>query len=360
MFALNGRRSRRGPSFTPLGVLLVVLVVLCPVSGVVAWRNPRPLAVLFATASPTATATVTNTATATATNTSTPTATATATPTSTPTPTPAPPVVTVAWEPEQVAQGESLLVQVTTDRAASLRGQFAGRALNWLQYAPNAAWALVGIDPDEVTGTLPITITATGPEGVAWTVTPVLMVTETSWPEQVLTFDPATALLLDPATVREEAELLELYYHRITPDVLWEGAFLTPTAGFLTTQFGTVRSYQGQPPGGHHGRLDIGNVVGTPVYAAARGRVLKAEELKVRGNFVMLDHGMGLMSLYFHLSQIDVIPGQLIERGEQIGLMGSTGLSTGSHLHWEMRLDGIPVSPTQWTMQSWALPGAED
>jgi murein DD-endopeptidase MepM/ murein hydrolase activator NlpD len=71
----------------------------------------------------------------------------------------------------------------------------------------------------------------------------------------------------------------------------------------------------------------------------------------VRGNAVVVDHGRGVMSGYWHLAQIQVSEGQMLEPGDVLGLVGSTGLSTGSHLHWELRVMGIPVDPLQWVRE---------
>ncbi|MBA3532526.1 MAG: M23 family metallopeptidase, partial [Ardenticatenales bacterium] len=90
---------------------------------------------------------------------------------------------------------------------------------------------------------------------------------------------------------------------------------------------------------------------GTSIYAPAVGTVVMAEPLFVRGNAIILDHGAGVYTLYFHLAQIDVAPGQQVAQGEQIALMGTTGLSTGSHLHWEVRVGEVFVDPSEWFAQ---------
>ncbi|MFQ6000830.1 MAG: M23 family metallopeptidase, partial [Anaerolineae bacterium] len=82
------------------------------------------------------------------------------------------------------------------------------------------------------------------------------------------------------------------------------------------------------------------------------GRIALAEELTVRGKTVIIDHGLGVHTGYFHLSEIAVVPGQEVERGTLIGYVGSTGLATGAHLHWEMRIGEIGVDPTEWTARA--------
>jgi murein DD-endopeptidase MepM/ murein hydrolase activator NlpD len=84
--------------------------------------------------------------------------------------------------------------------------------------------------------------------------------------------------------------------------------------------------------------------------------VALAEPLQVRGNVVILDHGLGVYSGFWHLSQIDVAAGQTVGEGEVVGLVGNTGLSTGPHLHWEMRVLDVPVDPVQWTQQAFPQP----
>jgi murein DD-endopeptidase MepM/ murein hydrolase activator NlpD len=87
------------------------------------------------------------------------------------------------------------------------------------------------------------------------------------------------------------------------------------------------------------------------VVAPAAGTVVLAEPLVVRGNAVVIDHGAGQYTGYWHLSQLVASAGQSVKPGDLIGLVGTTGLSTGNHLHWEMRLHGVAVDPLQWVQQ---------
>ena len=95
--------------------------------------------------------------------------------------------------------------------------------------------------------------------------------------------------------------------------------------------------------------MDLAAPAGGPVLAAAAGRVVLAEKLTVQGNTVVLDHGLGLTSSYFHMNAIQVKVGDAVKQGQAVGVVGNTGLSTGPHLHWEIRLAGVPVDPWQWT-----------
>ena len=121
-----------------------------------------------------------------------------------------------------------------------------------------------------------------------------------------------------------------------------------PIGGVNTSGFGDARRYaQGGPVSFHYG-LDLAAPMGTPVHATNVGRVLIAGHYPIKGGFIAVDHGGGVMSYYFHLSSVNVVDGQLVQRGEVIGEVGSEGLSTGPHLHWEMRVHEEATNPLEW------------
>jgi murein DD-endopeptidase MepM/ murein hydrolase activator NlpD len=102
----------------------------------------------------------------------------------------------------------------------------------------------------------------------------------------------------------------------------------------------------------YHTGVDFSGGVGTPILAPAPGKVVFAGALELRGNTVVLDHGLGVMTAYFHLSEIFVTPGQQVSTAQPIAAGGSTGLSTGPHLHWDVRVNNVPVNGLQWTEQT--------
>lgn len=117
-----------------------------------------------------------------------------------------------------------------------------------------------------------------------------------------------------------------------------------PVRGRVNSEYGQRRSpWDGRPE--RHGGLDIGAALGTPIQSPAAATVILASGGGGLGKHVKLDHGNGVRSLYGHLSRIDVAAGQRVEKGQVIGLVGSTGRSTGPHLHYEVRVDGERVNP---------------
>lgn len=125
------------------------------------------------------------------------------------------------------------------------------------------------------------------------------------------------------------------------------GAIAWPVTGVITSPFGWRRSPFGSGAEFHQG-LDIGANMGTPVKAAAAGTVISAGWYGGYGNYILIDHGGGMSTGYGHLSRIDVSNGQQVQRGQLIGAVGSTGASTGPHLHFEVRISGKPVDPTAY------------
>jgi murein DD-endopeptidase MepM/ murein hydrolase activator NlpD len=102
-----------------------------------------------------------------------------------------------------------------------------------------------------------------------------------------------------------------------------------------------------------HLGFDLASYAGTPIIAANRGKVLFADELGIYGNCVILDHGMGVQSLYAHLSSIGVKVGDMVEKAQELGKSGMTGLAAGDHLHFTMLVNGHMVNPVEWWDSHW-------
>ena len=126
---------------------------------------------------------------------------------------------------------------------------------------------------------------------------------------------------------------------------LWDGTFIQPVEGTITSSFGLYRFINGSTTASRHQGIDIAAPEGTPVPASNRGQVVFADFVIMTGNTVVIEHGAGLKTIYMHLSEIDCEEGDLVEQGEIIGLLGSTGYSTGPHLHFEVRIGDQSVSP---------------
>ena len=128
---------------------------------------------------------------------------------------------------------------------------------------------------------------------------------------------------------------------------LWQGRFIQPVAGRITTEFGMLRTVNGVPSD-RHGGVDIAAARGTEIAAANSGKVLFAEYIALTGNTVCIEHGMGLKTWYYHMDSLSVSEGETVSKGQKIGEVGSTGFSTGPHLHWAASVFNVYVNP--WSL----------
>jgi len=151
----------------------------------------------------------------------------------------------------------------------------------------------------------------------------------------------------DNAAIYEFVQLVKPARTESVPEKLWEGTFIMPVEGELTTDFAEIR-YVNNEPSDRHSGLDLAAPLGTEVKAPNNGVVTFAMEgLLSPGNTVVIDHGMGLFTSYYHLETIAVTKGQKVSKGEVIGTVGTTGFSTGPHLHYAVSIYNTYVNPYQ-------------
>ena len=146
--------------------------------------------------------------------------------------------------------------------------------------------------------------------------------------------------------IEESKKVKQDYLSRVTPDREWSGAFTAPADAPISDVFGSQRIFNGVAQSPHQG-LDFRVPAGTPVTAMNDGTVLLARPMYFEGNFVVLDHGQGLLTLYLHLSEFKVKEGDVVKRGDVIGLSGGTGRATGPHLHVAVRWQGTYLDPAR-------------
>lgn len=185
-------------------------------------------------------------------------------------------------------------------------------------------------------------------ESIDWVKSYPLKIVERAFPESRVTVPEKTRKeILSDSSVNSDAKItakarLEALQSGTLP--LWEGPFIWPLKGRISTGFGRIR-YVNNIENGRHSGLDIVSPEGTPVLAVNRGRVIYAGNLNVTGLTVILHHGLNLFTSYCHLSAIDVNQGETVEKGTVLGKVGSTGLSTGAHLHLTFKIDDVSIDP---------------
>jgi len=253
----------------------------------------------------------------------------------------------VRIESRTVQPGEVLRITMTTAPSTT---HVEVRALGetWPVYRVNdTTWrALVGIDLDTAPNRYRVEVNGTG---LAAPAVRQILVRPKAFPTRRLTVDDA--FVNPPADVQariasEAAELSRLW-KTSSADRLWEGPFVAPVPQAANSAFGSRSVFNGKPRS-PHGGADFASPSGTPIHAPNGGRIVLAKPLYYTGNSVVIDHGLGVVSLFAHLSEIRVTAGDAVSRGQVIGLVGMTGRVTGPHLHrtdraGEARIDQITL-----------------
>jgi len=217
--------------------------------------------------------------------------------------------------PLPVAEGAMVLGRVVLGKTTPLRYQ-------------------VTVGKDTVTGEIPVSGSVAG-------------IQKLNMPSSI------TKKLVDPARTAEEVQVERAYTLRTPP--VWTRPFAAPLTvpPRIATVFGQSRTFSSGGPVQYHYGTDYLAPVGTPIHAINDGTVVLVGQFPVRGGLVVIDHGAGLLSMYFHQSKTLATMGQLVRRGDVIGQVGSTGVSNAPHLHLELRVRGEAVQPTEWLNRTW-------
>ncbi len=275
--------------------------------------------------------------------------------------TPTPPAATVAGVnirvPASLRMGEAFIVQLSGTRAAQATVRFPSevgedvRRPNEVLRPVGAAGEYVVLGRVVLGKTTPVVYEVSLNGELVRGRIPVVGLDQ---PIQHLNLPPRiSGLLQDPGRAAEDAAVEKAYALR-TPQV-WTRPFAPAMASVKATSssFGQPRTYLAGGPVAYHFGTDYPAPVGTPVLAVNDGKVILAGKYPVRGNLVVIDHGAGVTSLYFHQSKLLVKPGQTVTRGQKIGEVGTTGLSAGPHLHLEVRVRGEGTNPATWMNRLW-------
>jgi murein DD-endopeptidase MepM/ murein hydrolase activator NlpD len=245
-------------------------------------------------------------------------------------------------EPDRIAPGEVALVRWIDTAPISGEVTFNGSPIA-LDATDQGGVALVGTDLETAPGEYPVRLRLAGGSEM---IEGCLRVVAARRPEERLTLPKAMVSPQDPAVLKRierDQKLLRRIFAVRSPGTLPK-SFVLPVADPMGSPFGLRRILNGEPRSPHAG-VDFRSPRGTPVKASAAGRVAFTGDLYYTGLTVVIDHGHGLFSLYCHLRSIDCAATQVVAGGATLGRVGSTGRSTGPHLHWGVKLRGDRVDP---------------
>ena len=241
-------------------------------------------------------------------------------------------------EPREVPVGGLAIVRFVGVAAGGSAGEVPLRFFR----SGEESVALVGIDLDSPSGPLPVVVRDTA--GGYFEAS--LEVREKKFPEERLRVlkkyvEPGDEVL---ERIIRDKQLLDSLWLRSDDERHWRGAFERPAKGRPGSPFGLRRFFNDQPRS-PHGGIDIKAPIGTPVFASNRGRVALVDDLYFTGKTVVLDHGLGLFTIYIHLSAAEVTDAAIVDKGSRIGRVGATGRVTGPHLHFAMRMGEARIDP---------------
>ncbi len=254
----------------------------------------------------------------------------------------------VSLTPAVVVAGSPELIRVQAADAAGVDGDWLGRKLQFFRGRDGRRWfALAGVDVEGAVGPSNLRISvklAGGARDLSRTVE----IHPAHYRTGSLTVAPK---FVEPSPealqqIKAEQAIKDKVFAASAPEPLWTGSFRAPVTAPPTDSFGTRRMFNGKLASVHKG-MDFRAATGTPVRAGNSGVVVLARPLYYEGNCVAIDHGLGLFTLYLHLSRIDVKEGQRVATGGQLGLSGATGRVTGPHLHWAVRWQGAYLDPAK-------------
>jgi len=256
--------------------------------------------------------------------------------------------MTVAHRARSLQPGEVVMLTIAGARPLrEVQARAFDRAFPCFGTADPLKWSgLIGIDLDTKPGRYVVTVTGLDADEKAVTVEYPVTVEPKTFATRTLTVDQqfVTPPREARARIQKESEKVRAILEAVSPERYWAGPFVLPVPGRPISEFGKRSVYNGQPRSPHSG-TDFAGAAGTPIKAPNAGKVALAANLYYSGNTIILDHGQGLYSYFGHMSAFSVREGDPVAAGDVVGKVGATGLVTGPHLHWSVRLAGTRVDP---------------
>jgi len=247
--------------------------------------------------------------------------------------------------------GESLRIEVDgLLPPVRIKALFMGKSYPFFVIGPNANRALIGIKLDAKPGLYGLTFKALPYSQLPTDALPtepfmIEIATKVFTTENVNFAPEKTALM---KAEHRESIIIHQADAYLSRDQQWEGLFMYPVEGQVIGEFGLKRMRNGTIDAGFHKGIDLRADRGTPALAANSGTVVLASHFKAHGNTVLINHGQGVMTIYLHLQSLSVSLRQKVHKGQEIGKVGSTGLATAPHVHFQVFVHGVPVDPKQW------------
>ncbi len=259
------------------------------------------------------------------------------------------PFSAIKINPQLPKQGDLIVISVTTNAPLqSLVGTLAGRPLNFVQ-KDGAYLALSGVGAVQEAGVYSVSLRSLTLDGVPGSVNGRIQIGAGQFAfENLVLGQKLLPLLALDVNLEERAALDGIFNRNFTGAQYWSGPLVIPVTSKIVSYYGTRRNFNRGLLSTFHSGIDLPARAGTPISAAAPGKVVAVQKFPVRGNVVIIDHGRSVFTVYCHLSKFSVALGDLVETGTIIGNAGNTGRSLGPHLHFELAVGGVTINPLPW------------
>ncbi len=254
--------------------------------------------------------------------------------------------------PLPIVQGETLEIEIKTTEDVLMTGMIDQREIPFFQEDDTTIYGFDGINAMTEPGRYALQITATLPNGSSHTIEQLVLLQAGGYGTDPTIY--VDDIYVDPETIEAEDSVVDAILAEKTPERYWDGSFQYPIdEPGIVGYYGQRRSYNDGDLFYYHTGMDFGVFAqNLNIYAPASGQVVLAEELIIRGNAIIIDHGWGIYSGYWHLSEFNAQKGDWVEPGDLLGLIGNTGRSAGPHLHFEINVNGTPINPQTWLEQT--------
>jgi murein DD-endopeptidase MepM/ murein hydrolase activator NlpD len=264
-------------------------------------------------------------------------------------------IAEASYSPSQFVQGRTNVIQVSAPEGTEITGSLGEYPLSFFSEDGEQYIALQGLHAKETPGLRQLSISGLLPDGTPFAHSQMVEVQSGNYHFEDVVGVPPQTVGLD--VTEGETQDLKAYTDIATPTKYWTGGFVSPVptelSGAYASYFGGRRSYNGSGYFYFHSGLDYYGLMSGDIYAAANGKVVFTGPLLLHGNTTLIDHGWGVYTLYAHQSEFLVQEGGNVSAGQLIGRVGSTGRSSGPHLHLEVWVGGLQVDPLQWLENSY-------
>jgi murein DD-endopeptidase MepM/ murein hydrolase activator NlpD len=251
-----------------------------------------------------------------------------------------------ATKPTEIFQGDIVELEISGTGLTTVEGRMGKATIPFFASGNGSYTALVGADLEAKPGLVTMVVKGTTSDGERRDSQILLRIRAKPFKKESFSvakeFDQLSPEALEK--IRQDQEQFSRAFMTSAPERLWEGRFLSPVSSEVSSPFGYRRVINGIPRAPHTG-VDLRAALGSDVIAANHGRVVLLGDFFFSGYSLVLDHGAGLYTMYFHLSEFKVEMGSAVRKGDVIGLSGMSGRVTGPHLHWGARLNGARVDP---------------